>query len=200
MTDPVLIHLNSLGPTTSWFEPFARRSLLDCAYFSRNGPIWIWRERVTGRYTCRSNIGLQAGPLLRDSGRVTGEGYRDLWIGLLYSTMNKARVYLGPLLRSPELQQTTPSKCSYLVLQSRVFFLPQSFTNHQLSHSTSLKLIKMKNNSALFAAGVLAQYASLAAAHSIFQQAGSGSTDFGTDCTRMPVCEVLVFYFQYLSD
>jgi hypothetical protein len=54
----------------------------------------------------------------------------------------------------------------------------------------------MKNNSALFAAGVLAQYASLAAAHSIFQQAGSGSTDFGTDCTRMPVSAVLVIYFQ----
>ncbi|KAK4456821.1 glycosyl hydrolase family 61-domain-containing protein [Cladorrhinum samala] len=37
--------------------------------------------------------------------------------------------------------------------------------------------------SVLVAAGVLAQYA---AAHSIFQQAGSGSKDFGTTCVRMP--------------
>ncbi|KAK4196056.1 glycosyl hydrolase family 61-domain-containing protein [Triangularia verruculosa] len=37
--------------------------------------------------------------------------------------------------------------------------------------------------SVLVAAGVLAP---LAAAHSIFQQAGSGSIDFGTSCTRMP--------------
>ncbi|AEO55652.1 glycoside hydrolase family 61 protein [Thermothelomyces thermophilus ATCC 42464] len=36
---------------------------------------------------------------------------------------------------------------------------------------------------ALFAAGLLAQHA---AAHSIFQQASSGSTDFDTLCTRMP--------------
>ncbi|KAL2152898.1 hypothetical protein VTH82DRAFT_4053 [Thermothelomyces myriococcoides] len=36
---------------------------------------------------------------------------------------------------------------------------------------------------AVFAAGLLAQQA---AAHSIFQQAGSGSTDFDTLCTRMP--------------
>ncbi|KAK4041098.1 glycoside hydrolase [Parachaetomium inaequale] len=38
-------------------------------------------------------------------------------------------------------------------------------------------------STALFAAGLLAQYAT---AHSIFQQAGSGSTDFDTKCTRMP--------------
>ncbi|KAK4149260.1 glycoside hydrolase [Chaetomidium leptoderma] len=38
-------------------------------------------------------------------------------------------------------------------------------------------------NSALVAAGVFAQYA---AAHSTFQQAGSGSTDFNTKCTRLP--------------
>lgn len=38
--------------------------------------------------------------------------------------------------------------------------------------------------SVFVAAGVLAP---LAAAHSIFQQAGSGSIDFGTSCTRMPV-------------
>lgn len=54
----------------------------------------------------------------------------------------------------------------------------------------------MKNTAAVFAAGVLAQGASLVAAHSIFQQAGSGSIDFGTDCTRMPVSGVYVFYSQ----
>ncbi|KAL2142914.1 hypothetical protein VTI28DRAFT_622 [Corynascus sepedonium] len=36
---------------------------------------------------------------------------------------------------------------------------------------------------ALFAAGLFAQHA---AAHSTFQQAGSGSTDFDTKCTRLP--------------
>ena len=46
----------------------------------------------------------------------------------------------------------------------------------------------MKNfNSVLFAAGVFSKCALLAAAHSIFQDAGSGSTDFGTTCVRMPV-------------
>ncbi|KAK3897710.1 hypothetical protein C8A05DRAFT_38714, partial [Staphylotrichum tortipilum] len=42
------------------------------------------------------------------------------------------------------------------------------------------------SNSALLAAGIFAQYASLATAHSIFQQASAGSTDFGTTCVRMP--------------
>ncbi|GAB1319939.1 hypothetical protein MFIFM68171_10149 [Madurella fahalii] len=41
-------------------------------------------------------------------------------------------------------------------------------------------------NSALFAAGVLAQWASLTAAHATFQQASSGSKDYGTTCVRMP--------------
>jgi hypothetical protein len=47
------------------------------------------------------------------------------------------------------------------------------------------KLDKMKNaNTVLFAAGIFAQ---LTAGHSIFQQASSGSTDFGSTCVRMPV-------------
>jgi len=48
------------------------------------------------------------------------------------------------------------------------------------------------SNSALFATGIFAQYASLAAGHSIFQQASAGSTDFGTTCVRMPVSPNLV--------
>lgn len=39
-------------------------------------------------------------------------------------------------------------------------------------------------NAAVLAAGIFTQYA---AGHSIFQQAGSGSTDFDTTCTRLPV-------------
>jgi len=42
---------------------------------------------------------------------------------------------------------------------------------------------------ALFAAGLFAQHA---AAHSTFQQAGSGSTDFDTKCTRLPVSAALL--------
>ncbi|KAH6624084.1 glycoside hydrolase [Chaetomium sp. MPI-SDFR-AT-0129] len=38
-------------------------------------------------------------------------------------------------------------------------------------------------NAAVLAAGIFSQYA---AGHSIFQQAGSGSTDFDTKCTRLP--------------
>ncbi|KAK4123010.1 lytic polysaccharide monooxygenase [Parathielavia appendiculata] len=45
----------------------------------------------------------------------------------------------------------------------------------------------MKNsNSALIAAGIFVQMAVLAAGHSIFQQASSGSKDFGSTCVRMP--------------
>lgn len=40
--------------------------------------------------------------------------------------------------------------------------------------------------STVVAAAVLAQYASVAAGHAFFQQAGKGTTDYGSTCVRMP--------------
>lgn len=53
------------------------------------------------------------------------------------------------------------------------------------SHQDSLHNTKMKGTqSAIVAVAALTR---CVAGHAFFQQAGSGSTDFGTTCVRMPV-------------